>query len=185
MKFLDREINILSYLPDFIKDFREFQRLAEAENPELLIIWENLERVMKDQFVTTSTENGVKRWEKILKIIPKGSETLDERKFRILTRLNEKLPFTYRRLDRQLASLCGEEGYFLEVSNKDYTVIVKVELIAKSNIEDIRRLLERILPANMLFELSLLYNTHLLLNRFTNAGLSEYTYEQLRSEVLK
>ncbi len=182
---MDREINILCYLPEFIKEFREFQRLAEAENPELLSVWENLDHVMKDQFVTTSTENGVKRWERILKIIPKGSETLDERKFRILTRLNEKLPFTYKILGRQLASLCGEEGYFLEVLNQEYTVIVKVELIAKSNLEDIRRLLERILPANMRFELSLLYNTHLLLNGYTNAGLSEYTYEQLRSEVLK
>lgn len=182
---MDREINILSYLPEFIKEFREFQRLAEAENPELLFVWENLENVLKDQFVTTSTENGVKRWENILKIIPKGSETLDERKFRLLTRLNEKLPFTHKILDRQLASLCGEEGYILEVLNEEFTVVVKVELIAKSNLEDIRRLLERILPANMIFELSLLYNTHLRLNRFTNARLSEYTYEQLRSEVLK
>ena len=182
---MDREINILNYLPDFLKEFSEIRQLADAENAELLSAWETLGNVMNDQFVKDSTENGIKNWERILKITPKGSETLDERKFRILTRLNEKLPFTYIGLERQLASLCGEEGYLLKLLNNEYTLIVKVALKAKSNFEDIKKLLQRIVPANMIVDLSLLYNTHWLLEGYTYGSLSGYTHEQLKSEVLK
>lgn len=182
---LDREINILNYLPCFLKEFREIRQLADAENPELLLLWETLRDVLNDQFVKDSTENGIKSWEKILKITPKGSESLDDRKFRVLTRLNEKLPFTYTGLERQLLSLCGEEGYLLRLMNNEYTLIVKVALKAKSNFEDIKKLLQRIVPANMLIDLSLLYNTHWFLEGYTYVSLSEYTHEQLKSEVLK
>lgn len=182
---LDREINILNYLPDFIKEFREFKMLAEAENPELLTIWETFDNVLHDQFVKDSTENGVKSWEKILKISPKGADTLEDRKFSILTRLNEKLPYTYTRLEQQLASLCGETGYSLKLLNNEYTLFVRVALVAKSNFEEIRKLLQRTVPANMIIDLSLLYNQHLLLKDYTNVSLSNYTHEQLRSEVFK
>ncbi|MDF2989444.1 MAG: hypothetical protein K0R50_4954, partial [Eubacterium sp.] len=114
---MDREINILNYLPEFLTEFREFRELAAAENPELLSIWGILEDVLKDQFVADSTENGIKRWETILKIFPKGSDTLDIRKFRILARLNEKLPYTKRTLERQLTVLCGEDGYSVNLKN--------------------------------------------------------------------
>lgn len=182
---MDREINILNYLPEFLKEFREIKQLADAENPELLFVWEALRDVMNDQFVKDATENGIKNWEKILKITPKASESLDDRKFRVLTRLNEKLPFTYIGLERQLASLCGEEGYLLKLLNNEYTLVVKVALKAKSNFEDIRKLLQRVVPANMLVDLSLLYNTYGLLEGYTYGSLSGYTHEQLKSEVLK
>jgi hypothetical protein len=182
---MDREIDILSYLPEFLKEFREINQLAEAENPELLFLWKALRDVMNDQFVKDATENGMENWEKILKITPRVSDTLEDRKFRVLTRLNEKLPFTYIGLERQLASLCGEDGYLLELLNNEFKLIVKVALKAKSNLEDIRKLLQRIVPANMLVELSLLYNTYWLLEGYTYGSLSEYTHEQLKSEVLK
>jgi len=182
---LDREINILNYLPDFIKEFREFKMLAEAENPELLTIRETFDNVMHDQFVKDSTENGVKSWEKILKISPKGSDMLEDRKFRILASLNEKLPYTYIKLEQLLASLCGDMGYSLKLLNNAYTLVVRVALTAKSNFEEVKKLLQRTIPANMIIDLSLLYNQHLLLKDYTNVSLSNYTYEQLRSEVLK
>lgn len=182
---LDREINILNYLPDFIKEFREFKKLAEAENPELLILWETYENVRDDQFIKDSTENGVKSWERILKIIPKGSDTLEARKFRILTRLNEKLPYTYTKLEQQLASLCGETGYSLKLLNNEYTLFVRVALAVKSNFEEVKKLLQKMVPANLIIDLSLLYNTHLILEGYTNATLANYTHNYLRNEVFK
>ncbi len=181
---MDREINILNYLPEFLWEFREFKELAAAENPELLSLWGILEDVLKDQFVGDSTENGIKRWETILKVFPKGSDTLDVRKFRILARLNEKLPYTKRTLERQLAVLCGEEGYSVNLKNDKYTLVVRVELTAKEKFNEVNSLLRRIVPANLLIDLSLLYNTHAILSRFTNGQLAAYTHEQLRSEVL-
>ncbi len=180
---MDREIDILNYLPEFLQDFREFQELAASENPEIRALWGSLENVMKEQFINDSTENGVKRWEAILKINPKGSDSLDVRKFRILTRLNEKLPYTYKKLAQQLETLCGESGYSLELRNYEYKLIVRVALTAKSMLAEVEKLLARIVPVNMYVDLSLLYNQNLAFESYTNAQLRVYTHEQLRSEV--
>lgn len=178
-----REINTLNYLPEFLKEFREFREIAAAENPELLSIWGILEDLLNDQFVAISTENGVKRWETILKISPKGSDSLEVRKFRILARLNEKLPYTQKILEQQLATLCGESGYSVELKNNEYTLVVRVALTAKSKFEEVDNLLRRIVPANMIIDLSLLYNQYSKLAGYTHAELAQYAHEQLRSEV--
>ncbi len=180
---LDREINMLNYLPEFLQDFREFQELAAAENPEILALWGRLDNVMKEQFIEDATEDGVKRWEAILNINPKGSDSLELRKFRILTRLNEKLPYTYKKLAQQLETLCGESGYSLELMNNEYKLIVRVALVAKSMLAEVDKLLKRIVPANMYIDLSLLYKKNSALGSYKHAHLRKYTHEQLRSEV--
>jgi len=180
---LDREINTINYLPDFLKEFREFRALAEAENPELLYAWGVYGELLNNQFVSDSGEPGVKRWEAILGLLPKGSDTLDIRKFRILARLNEKLPYTRRILEQQLAALCGEDGYLVEIRNGEYTLAVRVAMAAKAKFEEVGSLLGRIVPANMVIDLSLLYSSHSKLSGFTHAELSTRTHEQLRNEV--
>ena len=102
--FLDKDS--FYYLPDFLKEFKEFRRLrklSEAENVELLKLWNSFENIIDNNFINDSTENGVESWERILKITPKAYDTLNDRKFRILTRLNERLPYTYKEVEKRLA----------------------------------------------------------------------------------
>lgn len=181
---MDREINILNYLPAILKEVKELKALSVCENPELVLLWDALENALNDQFVNDATEYGVSRLESILKIVSKGTDTLNDRKFRILTRLNEKLPYTVRTLQNQLSSLCGENGFTLEVNHAAYTLKVRVELTAKSNFNDVEALLDRVAPANMIIDLSLLYNQHLTLDGFTHSQLSAYTHDQLRNEAI-
>ena len=81
-----------------------------------------LDAAFNDQFVNSATVNGVERWEKSWESKPKGTDTLDARKFRILSRLNEQLPYTLPVLKSMLQSLCGEDGYSVEVQNELYTL---------------------------------------------------------------
>jgi hypothetical protein len=102
--FLDKDN--FYYLPDFLKEFKEFRKLrklTEAENVELLKLWNCFENIMDNTFINDSSESGVESWERILKITPKAYDTLNDRKFRILTRLNERLPYTYREVEKRLA----------------------------------------------------------------------------------
>ncbi|PYG87212.1 uncharacterized protein DUF2313 [Ruminiclostridium sufflavum DSM 19573] len=94
------------YLPDFLKEFKEFRKLrnlSESEKFELLKIFKNIEGELNDNFINDSTEIGVESWERVMGITPKVYDTLNDRKFRILTRLNEKLPYKYREAERWLA----------------------------------------------------------------------------------
>ena len=175
--------NLIDYLPQVLKEVRELKLLLQSEQVEIANLWGLIDNVLNDQFVVDSTENGVGRWEKILGIIPKATESLDARKFRILSRLTEPVPPTMRTLKQQLEALCGKDGYSIELYNDSYTLKIRIALIAKSNFDDVGSLLQRVVPANMVIDLSF-HNQHLTLNQFTHAYLQTYTHNQLRNEVI-
>ncbi|WP_313524794.1 putative phage tail protein [Anaerotignum sp.] len=175
---------IESYFPDLLREVREFQKLAEAENPELLFLWDELKLVLDNQFIDTATQIGVARREKMLKISAKATDTLDERKFKLLARYNENIPYTLRALHGQLSMLCGEKGYRLEINYGAFTLNAKLELTNKKNVDVVGEMLERIVPMNMLLKVELLYNQHQLLQKFTHEEMRKYTHLNLREEAL-
>lgn len=176
--------NLIDYLPQVLKEIRELRTIFDAEQIETDNLWNGVYNVLNDQFVELATENGIERWEKILKITPKATETLDNRRFTILTRLSEELPYTMRTLERQLSSLCGTDGFKVELQNDDYKITVKIDLIVKSKYADVDALLHRVIPANMIIELSLIYNQHEILAQYTHSYLSQFTHYELRNEVV-
>lgn len=181
---MDREVNLINHLPEILQGIQEFRQLAEIEDPELEKLWACLEEALNEQFVGSATTYGIKRWESILKILPKATDSPDERRFRILARLNEQLPYSFRMLARQLASLCGPEGYSLEAKTDEYTLVVRVALTAKANFDDVAGLLERTIPANIIIDLSLKYNQHKTLQTLTHQQMAAYTHDELRNEVI-
>lgn len=120
----------------------------------------------------------------MLGIQPFTDDTLETRRFRILTRWNEKLPYTYRVLIERLNSLCGVDGYELELQPNLYSISIKLELTQKRMFNDVQDLTRRMIPANMVLVVTLRYNQHFTLSRYTHGQLSAYKHEQLRNEVL-
>lgn len=177
--------NLIDYIPPFLKNVREYKVILEdVEQPEMVSIWNAISNAFNDQFIIDATENGVSRWEKILGIIPKATLNLKERKFTILSKINEQLPFTLTTLEEQLKILCGEGGYSVNLNTNNYTLDVKIALTAKNNFEDINSLLQRIVPANLVITLNLKYNQQELLTKLTHEQLQAYTHYDLRNEVM-
>lgn len=176
--------NLIDYLPENLRTIKEYEAiLTLAMQPEMVALWEAVDNMLNDQFIDDATENGVSRREKIMKIVPKSNETLDARKFTIHTKNNQQPPFSIRVLEKQLEALCGEDGYEVtrDVANKILTV--RVALTAESNFADVADLLERVVPADMVIDLSLKYNQHYKFATFTHEQLQNFTHEQLRNEV--
>ena len=143
-----------------------------------------MEELLHNQFISTAGGLGLSRWEKLLGIIPKGTETLEERRFKILSRLNERLPYTLPQLKNILETLCSAGNYSAEVMEGTYQLVVKIGLAAKSSFSDVEALLERVVPRNMIVNLLQLYNTYAEIGRFTHGQLAAYTHNQLRNEVM-
>ena len=175
---------LISYLPEVLRGVYEFRQLAAAESVELSAADEELKNIVADNFIETLTERGCSRWEKMLGITPKSPDDIEVRRFRILSKLNEELPFTFKGLKRQLAILCGGDGFTAELDNKKYLLSVQVALTAKNQYDEVGKLLEREIPANMEISLSLKYNQHLLFSDRTHGSLAAYTHEHLRNEVM-
>ena len=97
-------------------------------------------------------------------------------------RIQNRIPYTVRTLRNKLSVLCGKDGYriFLE----DERLTVQVSLIRKNMLGDICRLLESIVPLNIVLCVGLLYNQYQGLERFSYGEMRKFTYEQLREETI-
>lgn len=177
---MDRKI--IDYLPPVLRDIKEYSLILNTEQFELSDLWTLIEDALNDQFVTSSGYKGVKRWEDILNIQAKATDALDERQFRILARLQEQLPYTVKSLKQQIHTLCNSDDYSVEFDN--FTLTVKIGLINKKNFNEVGEMLKRIVPANMIVEMKLIYNQYSKLSQFTYRQLKQFTYKQLREEVL-
>ena len=172
------------YLPSILLKTYEFPLLCDTEQREFDRLNTATDDVLDAQFVSTAGERGIERYEQIFSIVPQDTDTLDERRFRVLAKINAQLPFSIRRLRQQLATLCGEDGYRMEIDGGRYMLTVKVALTAKRNQQAVEELLADIVPANMVCTTSLLYNQHTDLTRFTHAQLALLTHFEIREEVL-
>jgi hypothetical protein len=179
------ERKLIDYLPPVERDIAEFDAiLTMAEQPEMSTSWDAVHDVLNDQFISDATENGVSRFEKIMNIIPKATESLDSRKFTLLARVSEQPPFTITTLKKQLETLCGEDNYevFRDVDAK--ILYVRIAIAAKSDFNDVGILLNRVVPANMEIDLSVKYIQHDALSEHTHEILQNFTHEQIRNEVI-
>ena len=122
-----REIDISKYWPPIVGDTKEFKEIAKAENPEFNLLARCIEETFNNQFIMDSTEYGVKRWEKILKIYPPITDTLLTRKYRILVYLNRKIPYTYRVMENQLIQFFGKDNIDIDLQHKIYSLRIAVK----------------------------------------------------------
>ena len=104
-----RLVNLEKYYPNIMKDIREFQKISEVENAELNELWSSIDAVFKDEFISDITENGATRWEKMLKLYPKVTDTLEIRRSRILFKINSILPYTHKKLQQMFDGMYGVE----------------------------------------------------------------------------
>ena len=176
---------LINYLPPYMQEYLEIKSIMAAEQPEIDSLWSSVEQTMADQFIMDSTEYGVMRWESMLKISPKATDTLDERKFRILTRLNQELPYTLIRLRETLTTLCGANRFVIDLEANKYHITIKLGVGNHNKYAEVENLLYKMLPANLTRAISIMYNTHRAVGLCRHMDLAAFTHEQVRNEVLK
>lgn len=181
---MDRTINIIEYVPPILAETKEFKAICAAENAEIERLRTAYLNLFADQFIQTATENGIARQEKIMGIVPKGTDTLEVRRFRLLARKQEKLPYTKWTLPEQLAALCGSDGYSLNIDHATRKITVRVALTVKGMFDSVELLLLKQRPANMLLDLDLMYNQWLTLSAKTWSQMTTTTWYNARNEVI-
>ena len=170
--------------PPIMQELEEFQKIAEIEELYFEQLKQEIENIVDDQFIQTATEKGIARRERMLKISPFADDTLETRRFRVQGVWNDKLPYTYRVLLERLDSLCGPDGYVMELNAGEYSLNIKIELTKKRMFDEVVRITRQMVPANIVITVELRYNQHLTLANFTHEQLSQYTHYQLRNEVI-
>jgi len=175
-----RKSDVLAYLPHVLRQAYELQGVALGQERVLDALWQGAEDALNDQFIDSVTENGVCRWEQMLGLWERNASDLPERIFRVRSALSGRLPFTLRVLKGQLDHICGEGGYRLSIDYGNYKVTVLLALESGDNFDAVKELLCRMLPANLVIEVSLLYREHGELTGKKHKELAAYTHRGIR-----
>ena len=171
---------LLDRLPSFLQEIIDFEKLTDAEQPEFDAVAEAVRSLPDQLFVYNMGDIGVKRWEKILHIPSKATETLEERRNRIAMKLMAQLPYTYRRLIEMLTQLCGPDGFVVELDAANYSLTVKIAVERASNYPDAVKMLEGVAPANMYVTVLQLYYRWRDYAGYTWAEVSAMTWQQAK-----
>jgi len=143
------ERNLINYYPYAVREFAEIQGIATSEQPEFELVWDAQEEVFANQFVDTALDYGLSRWERMLNIFPKGTDTLEARRIRIKTKLNNFVPYTIRVLAPMLAAIAGGEPFELTLEPGTYFLNITTHWGASGQIEGLEYLLNNIVPCNI------------------------------------
>lgn len=144
-----REVNLLSFLPEFVQEYREIKHIMNSEQPEIQKLEDETETIKNNQFILSCDIDGIARFENLLGITPKPDDTLDARKSRVITRWNDSIPYTYKGLKEKLNVMCGEGNYLLIPSFNEYGLEIVVSLPLSGQADELDYMLSYMIPANI------------------------------------
>lgn len=148
---------VMDELPAYYRDIKEFQELTRVQSKRLDHLDGAIQQFEDDQFILTSSEPAIYRREKEFNILPdRTTETLDFRKRRLLGRMMQKAPFTFRYMVQQLDQLVGKSRYTISIDVTNYWLEVLVTVESQSYYKEAADLLERIVPLNLILETGIL-----------------------------
>ena len=144
-----REVNLLSFLPEFVQEYREIKHIMNSEQPEIQKLEDETEIIKNNQFILSCDIDGIARFENLLGITPKPDDTLNARKSRVITRWNDSIPYTYKGLKEKLNVMCGEGNYLLIPSFNEYGLEIVVSLPLSGQADELDHMLSYMIPANI------------------------------------
>lgn len=173
----------IEYLPGFLRLIKDYQGIGDAVDPEVNNLVELQQQLEKNAVILDADSAIIRRWEHILRIIPATGDDLTLRRFRVATRLNSKLPYTERQMHASLQALVGD-GYTASLSISDERLTIRIDLGRKDMLAEVARMLDEMVPLNIVLDVSILYNTHRMLQPYTHAQLAQKTHYAIRTEEI-
>lgn len=162
-----RDIDIKSYVPPFLLKYSELKQLYESENPEFKKLNIETDNLLDNQFIGSTNEKGIARYEALLGISGMQEYSLEERQIKVYTAWIDDIPYTFNTLKERIERLCGKGNFTLLVNNVEHKVIITTHLEYQLQSEELERMLDIILPANMVL---------LITNSFDNVLHTDYMY---------
>lgn len=143
-------MNIESYWPECIRAVKDLSKIAAAEDLELNRVRAFLERLVDRQLIETMDVDGLQRMESMLGIT-QSMEDLGERRTRIMTVVNRRLPYTINTFCRWLENIVGAGNYSLNLDAAGFKLDLLIMEAALGTLKNIKIEAGEMMPANMLF----------------------------------
>ena len=176
----EREISLLDSLPQVYHPIADFRAMSNASGHELSKLYDHVKYIVDNSFIESSSEEIIGKWENYLRITPNGTDTLDERKFRILTKLNDCPPYTDQYLVNKLTEICGSDNFHIYKEYDQYKLTVEISLDSQANTNTVIDLVKSIIPANLELTVRTFRTRHYELEPFTHNDLAKYSQDDIK-----
>ncbi len=169
--------SLISSIPDIAKIYE----INKSQEDELIDAVKELDQNI---FLSSMNLSLIKRWEAILNIKPLDDDTLDDRRFRIKSKIVERVPYTYKVIYRKICALCPDGFSFVLDDNLTFLKVM-ISLSSKKMKTDVDSFLEEVLPLNMNFYVGIIYNRYGLYEEKSYKDMTLYTYKELREKIME
>ncbi len=140
--------SILDWMDDILKEYVEYEEIAAAIDPEFVKLHEYIDQWNKNVYPKEANEEGIAKFEELLNITPAHRDTLEERRYRVIAKLNAKLPYSEIQLRRILGGILGYDGFTLTV--EDLILTISLAEANNTKLDILVELLREIVPMNIL-----------------------------------
>lgn len=152
MEYRRNDIDISQFLPPVSRDSRDMQEIMRVENPEFILLWEIMADLLDNQFILSMGELGLSHWEWILEVLPQDTDTIEDRRNRILRLLAGTRPYTVEKLQEMLDATFGRGAVGVDLNENLYEIwfILSKEMRERSG--EVINYAEPIVPKNLLLK---------------------------------
>lgn len=169
---------LIRHFPNFLQSNRENILISQSLDAEFEILEIYKDKILNNAFVNDADVYGVTRFENVVNIVPTATQTLDDRKTAILTKMNEQLPYTINKLRARLLEQCGYGNFSVELEHLAY--ILRVKITIKQDYNAVCDIIESMIPCNLINNIIVMYESHRRLQPLKHSELSQYTHRQIR-----
>lgn len=134
--------------PVIIKEIPDIAQIYRINDRQITDLDAAMEQLENNILPDTMSQEMLEKWEKLLKLFPRPDDTLDERRMSVKRKILERLPYSYRVIQRRIRELC-ETDFGFWVSDDRTEIEVTTSLYSERKIEIIEELLENLLPLNV------------------------------------
>ena len=106
---------LMDQLPEWFKPVLEYIAIMHGGAVELARLDEDAEQIRLNDHIQTADAPTLRYWERFLGIVSSAGDTLEYRRERVMTRINQTVPYTVWHLRERLTELFGD-AYTLEVN---------------------------------------------------------------------
>lgn len=173
-------MNLIKYMPPFLKEVREFKKIFGAEDIQIEKLNNQINSMLREVIVKTAEDYGLRRYEKIYGIT-RPAETLEARRMAILLKMNNRVAYTYKWLIQTLNEAIGAENYKITTDFNNYKMNIEIALNYTEAAELLKNDLVKQMPANIELD----YRLTSKINCISGAIISQQTYMVLNTEKMK
>lgn len=141
-------MNLIEYLPDFLQDIKDYQIMFNSEDTQLKELRNKIEEMLEEVIVSKAKSYGIARYEKIYSI-QSDTNSMERRRYNILSKINNRIPYTFNWLQNKLNNTIGKGNYVITQDNNNYKIKIEILAIFKDIAQVLNRDLREQLSANM------------------------------------